>query len=86
MTINFILLPETLKEGAVCVERSLGELSMEYLKQTPGSETTGDIIINFGLATFPEDGRDSMTLLKAAKENISQVSFKEYGTGTEKHG
>jgi len=49
---------------------------MEYLKQTPGSDTTGDIIINFGMATFPEDGRYSMTLLKAAKEHISQGSFK----------
>ncbi len=77
MTINSVLLPETLKEGAVCVEMSLGELAKEYVKETLGSETTDDIIINFGLATFPEDGRDSMTLLKAAKENISQALFEE---------
>jgi hypothetical protein len=66
-----------LKEGAVCVETKLGELAKEYLQEKPGSETTDDIIINFGLAIFPEDGRDSMTLLKAAKENISQALFKE---------
>ena len=80
-----ILLPETLKEGAVCVETILGELAKKYLKETLGAETTDDIIINFGLATFPEDGTDSMTLLKAAKKNVSQGSFKKYGTGTEKH-
>ncbi len=81
-----ILLPETFKEGAVCVERSIEELAKEYEKQTHGSETSDDIIINIGLAMFPEDGRDSMILLKAAEEDISQVSFDEYGTGTERHG
>ncbi len=73
--MNSVLLPEALKEGAVYVVTILGELAREYLKETLGSERTDDIIINFGLATFPEDGRDSMTLLKAAKENISQALF-----------
>ena len=60
-------------------------ISEGILKETLGSEIANDIIINFGLAAFPEDSRDSMTLLKAAKENISQGSFKKYGTGIEKH-
>lgn len=60
-----VLLPETPKDGAQSVANKLDHIAIKFWSRRP------EIEMKKGLATFPEDGRDSLTLQQEMKKTLS---------------
>lgn len=65
-----LLVPETDREGTLVYAEKLRALVEAHHFTTPDGLPAGRITMSFGVATFPENGQDSATLLKSADDAL----------------
>ncbi len=68
-----LLVPETTREGARAYAESLRQAVEEYPFEGRETQPSAKVTLSLGVATFPEDGDDSIALIASADKALYQA-------------